>query len=176
MGNQAVPRPLTDAGQGAWPAIIREVKTVPGLSALTVLVAGAIIGPFVYGTHEDTRKTLLWTTVGFLAFVLVANLIYFLRNELGEITFRVRVAKSTKSGDEPWVGATVQLYRNKDLVGETHTADEGDAIFQVKVGRKDELYVVVLDPETKIAKSQPAAVFSAGNCLMVKTIRLAEPR
>jgi hypothetical protein len=159
--------------KGWWATVIVEVKSIPGLSALAILVLGETITAFVIRANDsESLKILIWSFVGFLVFTIAVNLIYFLRVELDEISFRVRVNRSCRGKDEPWPDLTVKLFRSNSLEQERHTNEDGEVMFRVKVGRKDELYVEVLDPKTNERKR--AAVFSDGQCRMVKMIRVEE--
>lgn len=154
---------------GSWAKIIVVVTSIMGLSALALLAAGAAFTAVLVQTPPDTQfPTFIVLAVLVLTLVL-ANMIYAYLIQKLELTFRVRVAHFENGMESPSENVQVGLYRNGKLDQTSSTDEMGMLVFTVKLERKDELYVVVVDATGK--ESNKGVLFSGGQCQMIKTIR-----
>lgn len=163
-----MPRQKQDNKDG-FATVIRSVTSVMGLSALAILSLGAAFTAVLYKTPENYQFPTFALLAGILISILVMNMIYYYVIEKLELTFRVRVATVQNNIETPCENQTVRVYKNKQTVTETSTDEMGISTFTVKLQRHDELYVVVI---RNGIESNKAAVYSGGQCQMVKTIRI----
>lgn len=149
------------------PKIINAVTSIMGLSALGLLASVVAFPAALVQIPQDKVFLTFLVMVALVLTVLVVNMVYAYVLQRLELTFRVRVESLAEEG--PLAGIQVELYKNGNLVQSSPTDDFGLLAFTVKLERKDELYVVVNQ-----AGQQPnkAALYSAGQCQMTKTIRL----
>ena len=161
-----------DNNKGRWAPIIQAVTSILGLSALVVLALGAAFTAVLIKIPVDKQFTCFLLMAGLLVLIVLLNMLYAYYIEKAELTFWVRVARSVGNIKQPWNGARVDLYRNGQLSQSKFANEDGDLAFRLKLGRKDDLYVVVVDPTTSEPKSERAPLYSEGQFRMVKTIVL----
>ena len=153
-----MPRQATfGADERVWPAIIRAVQGILGLSALAILVLVPIATIALYNAAGS---------------IVCLNMLYLYRVEASEITFRIRVARSVNGQQEPWEGALLRLYKNNRQIREEESDENGEVSFGTQVKRTDDLHVMVIDPSTQQARANKAALYSQGVCRVVKTITI----
>jgi len=153
--------------QTSFAKTIKEVTTILGLSSLGLLATGAALTAVLVKTPQDRQFPTFVVMATLVLVVVFANMIYAYVMQKLELTFRVRVEKA--QDEDPLVDVQVDLYKNGKLVQSSSTDDFGLLAFTVKLERKDELYVVVIQNGTQ---SNKAALYSSGQCQMTKTIRL----
>ena len=169
-----MPRQATfGADERVWPAIIRAVQGILGLSALAILVLVPIATIALYNAAGSTdRAALLIGLLVFIGIIVCLNMLYLYRVEASEITFRIRVARSVNGQQEPWEGALLRLYKNNRQIREEESDENGEVSFGTQVKRTDDLHVMVIDPSTQQARANKAALYSQGVCRVVKTITI----
>ena len=154
---------------GTWAKIIIVVTSIMGLSALALLAAGAAFTAVLVQTPQDKQFPTFIVMAGLVLALVLANMIYAYLIQKLELTFRVRVAHLENGMESPWENMQVDLYKNGKFDQSSSTDEMGMLVFTVKLERKDELYVVVVDETGK--KSNKGVLFSGGQCQMIKTIR-----
>jgi len=164
---------ISGSDERAWPAVIRAVQGILGLSALAILALVPIATIALYNSAGGTdRAVILFGLLVFLVVIVCGNMFYLYRVEATEITFRVRVARSVNGQQEPWEGALIRVFKNNRQFREEASDENGDVAFRVQVKRTDDLHVVVFDPGTQQVRSSKAALYSQGECRMIKTITI----
>lgn len=156
-----------------WANILDKVRTILALSGLVVLAAGAALTAVLWNLPQQERFTTWLVMIGFLLAVVVANMIYSYCTQQEDLPFgiQVHVARREKDVEQGCNGALVKLYKNGALLQEAYTDEMGLLPFLVKLGKKDVLYVIVIDTETG-KQSNKAALYSAGQFHMSKKIVL----
>jgi Na+/melibiose symporter-like transporter len=157
--------------QKNWPQIIGSVNSIMALSALALLAAGAAFTAVLVQTPQEKQFWTFLVMIGLLLIILFSNMFYAYIMQRHELTFRLRVARMQNGVETPCEDTAVEIYRNEKLLQSSATDEMGILSFTVKLERKDELYAIVLNPETG-QKTNRAALYSAGQCQMIKTIRL----
>lgn len=159
---------ISDAFQSI-PQIIQAVTSVLGLSALAILAIVIV----VWATPEGASISSYLLRLGGVVAVYLIAIVYIYRTERTELTFKVRVARLENGVEAPWDGAPVDLLKNGKSVQVLRTDEDGFVFLTIQVGRGDELSVIVLDPVTNQPKSEKAALYAKGQCMVPKKILLA---
>ena len=154
---------------GNYAKIIEVVKSLLGLSALALLAAGAAFTAAIFNmSKEELYKTFL-LLVGLIVFLILINIVHEIWLRRLELSFRLRVSRDVNGVQSPVKDAEVKLLKNGGQELVRYTDDEGFSTITVKVERNDELTVVVKDPKTGTDRP-PAAIYSGGQCQMIKNI------
>jgi hypothetical protein len=164
---------MSGSNEKFWAGVIHEVQGVIGLSALAILALVPIstIALFNSAAASD-RAEILVGLLMFLMFLILGNMFYLYRVER-DITFRIRVARSVNGQQEPCEGALLRVFKNNHKFCEEASDENGDVTFRVPVKRTDDLHVIVFDSGTQQQRSNKAAIYSQGECRIVKTITVA---
>jgi len=149
--------------------LIKSVETILGLSALCIIALLFIL----WITPAEAAWGAYLMRLGFLLAIYLTAIIAIHYAENTELTFRVRVARREAGGEVPSSGMIVHLLKNGEKVQAAESDEDGDLFFKVRVGPKDELSVVVMDPVTRQPKSNPAALYRQGQCAVAKKILVA---
>ena len=160
---------MPDNNQSSWAAIIAAVTSIMGLSALAILALGAGFTVVLYKTPEEKQfqtYVLLAVTIGFL---VIANMVNLYVTQKLELTFRIRVATGQSELEIPCEGIVVGVFKNGTKMLDAYTDEMGICLFTVKLQRNDEIYAVVT---SEGGPSNKAAIYSSGQCQMLKTIRI----
>lgn len=150
----------------SFPAIIAAVKTTLGLSSLVIL---AIVLVSSLTPATTGAQTYLIRAGSILILYLIA-LVFSYISDKKEPTFRVRISHVKEGVEAPWSGMCVQLLKNGKLDQEKRSDDDRYLFFKVKAGRRDDLAIIVIHPETKEPKLNPAPLYSEGQCMIPKRI------
>jgi hypothetical protein len=151
--------------------ILDKIKTILTLSALVALLAAAGLTAVIV-KMEKGNEFLTWLVmIGFLFALILVNMIYAYVTQPREFVLGVHVARKEEGVEQGWDGAVVTLYNNETLVEQAATNEMGYLTFNVKLDKKDNLYVVVGDGATG-NKPNKAALYSAGQFHMIKKIVL----
>lgn len=151
--------------QRFWARIIDSVRSFYTLCALIVLVIGsAFAATILRASSFESFIALLVTCL----VILAAGLYYFVTVDRSELTFRLRVSKSTTEGPLPMNELKVALFKNGKRIKERLTDDSGEVAFTVRLTRADELYVEISHPNG--ARKSP--LYAEGQCQFVKSIML----
>jgi len=149
-----------------WAKIIETVRSFYTLCALIVLVLGVAFSTTITG--KSRLELFISLLVACLA-IVAAALYYWVMVDRNELTFRVRISKSTKGGPLPLNDLKVALFKNGKQIKERLTDDNGEVAFTVRLMRSDELYVEVNHANGFPRKSP---LYSEGQCQFVKAITL----
>jgi hypothetical protein len=151
--------------------ILDKVKTILALSGLVVLLAGAGLTAVIWNMPKENQFSTWFVMLGFLLAVILMNMLYAHRTQQQELILGIHVARKEKGVEQECDGATVTLFRNGTAVQEAATNDKGYFSFPVKLNKKDNLYVIVVDTFTG-RQSGKAILYSAGQFNMTKKIVL----
>lgn len=150
--------------QSSWNRIITAVKSFHTFCALELLVILSAFGLTVAG---KASANLFYVLLCFALLMAGLNLYFALQSDSSQLTFRVRVNKSSGGSPLPLDGIEVSLFKNGKLTRSRITDEQGEVAFTENIKRKDELYVKVTET-SGIAKK--AALYSEGQFQIIKTI------
>jgi hypothetical protein len=166
---QKAPGGLFKEALASFPQIIEAVRSVLGLSALAILVMALVL----WLTPKEAGIEVHLIGVGSILAIFIIALIYTYAFERTDLTFRVRISRLSEGIEIPWAGVCVRLVRNGATIQEKHSSEEGDLFFTLRVRRKDDVSVLVIDPQTNQPKLSPAPIYSEGQFMLIKRILLS---